>query len=128
MYTSKLISVVADQDNPNLSVSTIEFTNGQVTIQDVERGLSKDSLIVYCRQKIAQLSEQDKINDFIASPPLGDIDTKPAQPTADEQAQIDFNNALSKLQGLKQLIDLGIITEDDQEYIDALQDAKDKKV
>lgn len=132
MYTAKLISVAADPENPNVSVSTIEFYKDNILIiTDVERGLSLDrgiTLTGYCRQKIQALTEQESITEYINNPPLGDIDISPIQPTAEEKAKFIYQQSLFKLQSLKSQADLGVITLSSPDYQAALIDAQSKIV
>lgn len=110
MYTSKLISVIADIDNPNVSVSTIEFyKDGTLLLTVSERGFSSlEQVKHYVKDKINHLSEQEAIDSFIANPPLGDIDLT-VTVTPEEQATQDEQKKIRDLVLLKQKLDIKLI-------------------
>lgn len=121
-YTAHLTSVKTDIENPNVSVSTIEFyKDGVLLLTDIERGFSSLSHVQnYCRQKIEQLSEQDAINAFVATPPLGEIDLAIAPPSPEEMATQMERERIAMLRTLKERVELKLI--DQAVYDSALAD------
>lgn len=124
-YTAKLISVTSDPQYPDVSVSTIEFTDGKETITDVERGLSAQNLVSYCREKIQHLSEQTAIDAYIANPPIGPVET--SSPVAPTNPKEDFQSALESLEFEKKKVELlGLDLSTDTAYQNALTIAQGK--
>lgn len=128
MFTAKLVDVQPDPQFPKISVSTIQFykDNASFGLPDIERGLTKDQLITYCKQKVLKLeqdtTQESGMADLISSPPLGDISVFEL-PTAAENAEKDLNESLDNLLFLKRKVELGVIDENHPDYVSALDDA-----
>jgi hypothetical protein len=128
MWQATLKKAYPDPQFPNVSVSEIEFSDGSQTIVDTERGLDNSSLVSYCREKIAHLEAQASIDNYLANPPLGPVDTVPPQLTPDEMAQESLNQAIANLQIYQEQVNLGVIDQTDPDYQQALSDAKGAKM
>lgn len=107
MYTSRLISVIPDPNFPEISVSTIQFykDDKEFGLPDIERGLTKVGLSIYCKNKINSFVQSDTqkadMAALIQNPPLGDIDlSDPVTP------EIVENTRVTKLRGLKERLDV----------------------
>jgi hypothetical protein len=133
MYKTILKDVQPDKENPNVPILTFVFDNGIQIVEDIERGLyTMDSIVNYCREKInilktedAILEQQKEINDFMANPPLGVIDTSFPQPTQEELDQEAYQIQREALILAKQDLDLGLITQDDYNILlSSAQEAK----
>lgn len=133
MHTSSLVSVIADPKFPDISVSTIQFYKDGVPVgvPDIERGLNTESLKTYCREKIEQLdadvAELQSMKDFISTHTVGPVDIAPPPLSPEDVKKQAFQESLQKVRDLKKQIDLGIIEDTDDEYVEAIQTAKEAK-
>lgn len=134
MHTATLISIIADPKYPDISVSTIQFYKDGVPVgaPNEARGLlDGEGLKTYCREMIAELdgktAELKSMADFIATYRPGPVDVSLPEPSAEDIKQQAFRSSLTTVQALKIQIDLGIIDETDEEYVAAIQSAKEAK-
>lgn len=112
MYSANLVSTKADSQFPEISVSTIQFFKDGVAFgdPDIERGLTKEQLKRYCKDKVKKLTEDEAqkngMAELITSPEIGEIDLSNPEPTPEEQAKSDYN---TKLQAAKQALELAAL-------------------
>jgi hypothetical protein len=119
MWTANLDKVEKDPTNGNI-IAHVTFTDGVLTIASNDiRGndLTIDTIEVICALRIRAYEERDAAFALLTSK-VGPVSlVVPPEPDA-------LTLALQKLSALKQKVNLGVKTEDDSDYVEALTTAK----
>ena len=99
---------------------TVDYTNGTVACAETFFFTSKKDLDNRITNKIADLDKVVALDSEIITKDYVKTEKTPDQPVPPTAIQV----AETKLRELKQLIDLGVINETDQEYVDAVAEYK----
>lgn len=130
-YKATVVFVEPDPNYPNISVSTIVFSNGEKDVTDVERGFNAEQLVKYCREKVAKLdadeAQETGMADLMTNPPIGDVDLSLPEPTEEEVKAKEEAQALQKLKDEKHRVELLTFQSDDPDFIKAKQEYLEKK-
>lgn len=125
MWKANIISIEQDPD-AILARVKIQYLNDDTREKTViERISEPETLKQIVANGIAELNRIDRVADFIANPPLGEIDLTPPAPT-DEQLNLQaYGQKKQELIQAKTDLDLGVIEKVAYEVL--LADVKDAK-
>lgn len=118
MWSAKIASKDFKGGSLHVNVAYLKDTESFNEVYDVTNAFDLDRRI---RNRLTQLEETDGFSKSLA---LGDYILAESKQTKTPLGE--FNEKIGNLQRLKSLVDLGVIKQDDPEYISALAEAKDK--